>query len=40
VGIEWVTAAPHASLRTITLVELGTDPSTLGAACLAALGDI
>lgn len=40
VGIEWVTAAPHASLRTITLVELGTAPSMLGAACLAALGDI
>jgi pimeloyl-ACP methyl ester carboxylesterase len=40
VGLEWVTAAPHASLRTITLVELGTDPGVIGAACLAALSDI
>ncbi|MCV7228906.1 alpha/beta hydrolase [Mycolicibacterium komossense] len=40
VGLEWVAAAPYASLRTITLADLGTDPSTLGEACLAALSDI
>jgi pimeloyl-ACP methyl ester carboxylesterase len=40
VGVEWVAAAPYASLRTITLVELGTDPAALGAACLAALSDL
>jgi pimeloyl-ACP methyl ester carboxylesterase len=40
VGLEWVAAAPHASLRTVTLAEIGTDPAVLGAACLAALGDI
>jgi pimeloyl-ACP methyl ester carboxylesterase len=40
VGIEWVAAAPYASLRTITLAELGTDPAIIGAACLAALSDI
>jgi pimeloyl-ACP methyl ester carboxylesterase len=39
VGVEWVSAAPYASLRTITLAELGADPATLGAACLAALSD-
>jgi pimeloyl-ACP methyl ester carboxylesterase len=37
VGIEWVAAAPHAALRTVTLDEMGADPSVLGAACLAAL---
>jgi pimeloyl-ACP methyl ester carboxylesterase len=37
VGIEWVTAAPRAALRTVTLDEMGADPSVLGAACLAAL---
>jgi pimeloyl-ACP methyl ester carboxylesterase len=40
VGVEWVAAAPYASLRTITLVELGTNPAALGAACLAALSDL
>ncbi len=40
VGVEWVAAAPYASLRTITLIELGIDPSVLGAACLAALSDL
>ncbi len=37
VAIEWVSAAPRAALHTITLAELGADPSALGAACLAAL---
>ncbi|HEX9178434.1 MAG TPA: alpha/beta hydrolase [Mycobacterium sp.] len=37
VAVEWVTAAPHAALRTVTLDEIGADPGTLGAACLAAL---
>ena len=37
VGREWATAAPRAGLRTITLVQLGADPTALGAACLAAL---
>lgn len=40
VGAEWATAAPYAALRTLTLDELGADPSTLGAACLAALWDV
>jgi pimeloyl-ACP methyl ester carboxylesterase len=40
VGVEWVAAAPHASLRTVTLAEIGADPAVLGAACLAALDDI
>lgn len=37
VGLEWVSAAPHAALRTITLDEIGADPAILGAQCLAAL---
>ncbi|MGB8501627.1 MAG: alpha/beta hydrolase, partial [Mycobacterium sp.] len=37
VAVEWVTAAPHAALRTVTLDEIGADPGALGAACLAAL---
>jgi pimeloyl-ACP methyl ester carboxylesterase len=37
VGIEWVAAAPRAALRTVTLDEMGADPSVLGAACVAAL---
>lgn len=40
VGVEWVAAAPHAALRTVTLDEFGHDPAVLGAACLAALTDI
>jgi pimeloyl-ACP methyl ester carboxylesterase len=40
VGREWAAAAPHAALRTITLEQLGADPSTLGAACLAALDEL
>jgi pimeloyl-ACP methyl ester carboxylesterase len=37
VGIEWVSAAPRAALRTVTLDELGADPAVLGRACVAAL---
>lgn len=40
VGVEWVTAAPQASLRTLTLAQIGADTSVLGAACLAALADL
>lgn len=39
VGVDWVTAAPHAALRTVTLNQIGTDPAALGAACLAALAE-
>ncbi len=39
VGLEWVAAAPRAALRTVTLDQMGADPSALGAACLAALLD-
>lgn len=39
VGIEWVSAAPRASLRTVVLDEIGSDPGVLGAQCLAALWD-
>jgi pimeloyl-ACP methyl ester carboxylesterase len=37
VAREWVAAAPHAALRTVSLEQLGPDPATLGAAGLAAL---
>jgi len=40
VGVEWVAAAPHASLRTVTLEQIGADPAVLGAACVAALTDL
>jgi pimeloyl-ACP methyl ester carboxylesterase len=40
VGREWAAAAPHAALRTITLDQLGADPTALGAACLAALDEL
>ncbi|HYB37270.1 MAG TPA: alpha/beta hydrolase [Mycobacterium sp.] len=40
VGAAWAAAAPHAALRTVTLDQIGADPATLGAACLAALGDV
>ncbi|BCO36767.1 hypothetical protein MHEC_32000 [Mycobacterium heckeshornense] len=40
VGVEWVRAAPRAALRTVTLDQIGAEPATLGAACLAALGDL
>jgi pimeloyl-ACP methyl ester carboxylesterase len=39
VGVEWMTAAPRAALRTITLDELGADPSVLGEACVSALSE-
>jgi pimeloyl-ACP methyl ester carboxylesterase len=37
VGIDWAAAAPHATLQTVTLEEMGCDTAALGAACLAAL---
>lgn len=37
VGLEWVAAAPRAALRTLTLADIGADPSVLGTACVAAL---
>ncbi|MFV9633236.1 alpha/beta hydrolase [Mycobacterium neumannii] len=37
VAVEWVTAAPQAALRTVTLGDFGADPAVLGAACVAAL---
>jgi hypothetical protein len=40
VGLEWVAAAPRAALRTVTLGDLGVDPSVLGTACMAALLDV
>ncbi len=39
VGIEWVSAAPGAALRTVTLDQIGADPAVLGTQCLAALQD-
>ncbi len=39
VAVEWVTAAPRAALRTVTLDEIGADAAALGAACVAALRD-
>ena len=39
VGREWAAAAPDAALRTITLDQLGADPTALGAASLAALDE-
>jgi pimeloyl-ACP methyl ester carboxylesterase len=39
VGVDWVSAAPHAALRTVTLDQIGSDTAALGAACLAALAD-
>ncbi|MBI3226098.1 MAG: alpha/beta hydrolase [Mycolicibacterium cosmeticum] len=40
VALEWVAAAPHAALRTVTLDEMGADPAVLGAACVGALLDL
>jgi pimeloyl-ACP methyl ester carboxylesterase len=40
VGMDWVNAAPRAALRTVTLDQIGADTAALGAACLAALGDV
>lgn len=39
VGYEWVTAAPQAALRSVTLEQMGRDTGVLGAACVAALHD-
>jgi len=39
VAVEWVSAAPRAALRTVSLDDFGPDPQVLGAACLAALDD-
>jgi pimeloyl-ACP methyl ester carboxylesterase len=39
IGAEWVAAAPRAALRTVTLDQIGDEPATLGAACLAALAE-
>lgn len=40
IGVEWVSAAPRAALRTVTLDQIGAEPAALGAACLAALADL
>lgn len=37
VGMDWVAAAPHAALQTVTLAQIGADPAALGAGCLVAL---
>lgn len=37
VALEWVAAAPRAALRTVTLDDMGAEPTVLGAACLTAL---
>jgi len=37
VAVEWMTAAPRAALRTVTLDQIGADPAVLGAACVSAL---
>ena len=39
VAVEWMTAAPRAALRTVTLDEMGADSAVLGAACVAALNE-
>jgi pimeloyl-ACP methyl ester carboxylesterase len=39
VAVDWVTAAPRAALRTVTLDEMGAHTAALGAACLAALAE-
>lgn len=40
VAVDWVTAAPRAALRTVTLDQMGANTAALGAACLAALADL
>ena len=37
VAVEWASAARHAVLHTLTLDEMGADPSRLGAAGVAGL---
>lgn len=39
VGAQWAAAAPRAALRTVTLDQIGADPTALGRACLAALAE-
>lgn len=39
IGVEWVSAAPRAALRTVRLDEIGADPAIVGTQCLAALDD-
>lgn len=40
VAADWVSVAPHAALRTVTLDEIGADAAALGSACLAALAEV
>jgi pimeloyl-ACP methyl ester carboxylesterase len=40
VAFEWVSAAPRAALRTVTLEAMGADPGVLGAACVTALLEV
>jgi pimeloyl-ACP methyl ester carboxylesterase len=40
VAVDWVSAAPRAALRTVTLDQIGTESAALGAACLAALAEL
>lgn len=37
VAVEWAAAARHAALHTVTLDQMGADPSRLGTACVDAL---
>lgn len=39
VALEWVAAAPHAALRTVSLDDFGPSPEVLGSAAVAALID-
>ncbi len=40
VAFEWVSAAPRAALRTVTLEAMGGDPAVLGTACVTALLEV
>lgn len=40
VAVDWVAAAPRAALETVTLDQIGADPTALGAACLSALAAV
>jgi pimeloyl-ACP methyl ester carboxylesterase len=40
VAFEWVSAAPRAALRTVTLEAMGRDPAVLGTACVTALLEV
>jgi len=37
VGVDWVGAAPHAALQTVTLDQMGQNTAALGVACLTAV---